>query len=163
DGHTDLYVTNYGRNILYRNNGNGTFTDVTKEAGGAGGGWGLSAALLAYDNDGGLHLFVSPYLGYHLCRNILLWEPLRTSCRPDHFEGTTNLLFHNEGNGRFRDVSVPSGIASVKGKGMGVAVNDYDGDGFPDIFVSNDRMEQFLFHNRGDGTFEERAFDAGVA
>jgi len=163
DGHTDLYVTNYGRNILYRNNGNGTFTDVTEKAGVAGGRWSVSAAFLDYDNDGRLDLFVSRYLDYDLGRNILCGEPVRTYCRPDHFEGTTNLLFHNEGNGRFRDVSIPSGIASVKGKGMGVAVNDYDGDGFPDIFVSNDRMEQFLFHNRGDGTFEERAFDAGVA
>jgi enediyne biosynthesis protein E4 len=163
DGYPDLYVTGYGRNILYRNNGNGTFTDVTEEARVAGSGWSVSAAFLDYDNDGRLDLFVSRYLDYDIGRNILCGEPIHTYCRPDHFEGTTNLLFHNEGNGRFRDVTALSGIAAAKGKGMGVAINDYDGDGFPDIFVSNDLMEQFLFHNRGDGTFEERAFDAGVA
>jgi enediyne biosynthesis protein E4 len=163
DGFPDIYVTNYGRNILYRNNGNGTFTDVTGEAGVAAGGWSVSAGFLDYDNDGRLDLFVSRYLDYDLSRNILCGTPFHSYCRPDKYEGTTNLLFHNEGNGRFRDVSSASGIASVKGKGMGVAFNDYDDDGFPDIFVSNDLMEQFLFRNKGNGSFEERGLEAGVA
>ncbi|MBI1789125.1 MAG: VCBS repeat-containing protein, partial [Acidobacteria bacterium] len=163
DGFPDLYVTNYGRNILYRNNGDGTFTDVTAEAGVAGGGWSVSAGFLDYDNDGRLDLFVSRYLDYDISRNILCGAPFHSYCRPDKYAGTTNLLYHNEGNGRFRDASVSSGIASARGKGMGVAFNDYDGDGFPDIFVSNDLMEQFLFHNRRDGTFEELALEAGVA
>ena len=163
DGFPDLYVTNFGRNILYRNNGNGTFTDVTGEAGVAGGGWSVSAGFLDYDNDGRLDLFVSRYLDYDLGRNLLCGTPFHTYCRPDKYGGTTNLLYHNEGAGRFGDASASAGIASVTGKGMGVAFNDYDGDGFPDIFVSNDLMEQFLFHNRGNGTFEERALDAGVA
>ncbi|MBI3682243.1 MAG: CRTAC1 family protein [Acidobacteria bacterium] len=163
DGFPDIYVTNYGRNILYRNNGNGAFTDVTGEAGVAAGGWSVSAGFLDYDNDGRLDLFVSRYLDYDLGRNILCGTPFHSYCRPEKYPGMTNLLYHNEGNGRFRDASVSSGIAAVTGKGMGVAFHDYDGDGFPDIFVSNDLMEQFLFHNRGNGTFEERALDAGVA
>jgi enediyne biosynthesis protein E4 len=163
DGFPDIYVTNYGRNILYRNNGNGTFTDVTEEAGVGAGGWSVSAGFLDYDNDGRLDLFVSRYLDYDLSRNILCGSPFYSYCRPDKYDGTTNILFHNEGNGRFRDVSGTSGIASAMGKGMGVAFNDYDDDGFPDIFVSNDLMEQFLFHNKGNGTFEECGLEAGVA
>jgi hypothetical protein len=163
DGFPDIYVTNYGRNILYRNNGNGTFTEVTEEAGVAAGGWSVSAGFLDYDNDGRLDLFVSRYLDYDISRNRLCGTPFHAYCRPDKYEGTTNLLYHNEGNGRFRDASASSGIGALTGTGMGVAFNDYDGNGFPDIFVSNDLMEQFLFHNRGNGTFEERALDAGVA
>lgn len=163
DGFADLYVTNYGRNILYRNNGNGTFSDVTGAAGVAGGGWSVSAGFLDYDNDGRLDLFVSRYLDFDLGHNVLCGTPFHAYCRPDKFGGMTNLLYHNEGGGRFRDASRSSGIGSLVGTGMGVAFNDYDGDGFADIFVSNDLREQFLFHNRGDGTFEERALDAGVA
>ncbi len=163
DGFPDLYVTNYGRNFLYHNNGNGTFTDVTAPAGVAAGGWSVSAGFFDYDNDGRLDLFVTRYLDWDISRNILCGSPFHSYCRPDKFAGVTNLLFHNEGNGRFRDVSEASGIASARGKGMGVAFNDYDGDGFPDIFVSNDGMEQFLFHNQGNGTFRERALEAGVA
>ncbi len=160
DGDTDLYVTGYGGNVLYRNNGNGTF-ERSKEAPGAG--WSVSAAFLDYDNDGLLDLFVARYLDWTIGRNILCGTPFHAYCRPDKFNGTANLLYHNEGNGVFRDVSRESGIAAVIGKGMGVAVNDYDGDGFADIFVANDGMEQFLFHNQRDGTFVEKALEAGVA
>jgi hypothetical protein len=163
NGFADIYITNYGRNQLYRNNGDGTFTDATEEAGVASGGWSVSAAFLDYDNDGRLDLFVSRYLDYHLNRNILCGTPFYAYCRPDKYQGVTNVLYHNEGSGRFRDVSESSGIGSVTGKGMGVAINDYDGDGFADIFVSNDLIEQFLFRNRGDGTFEECALTAGTA
>jgi hypothetical protein len=163
DGFADLYVTNFGRNMLYRNNGNGTFTDVTAEAGVAAGGWSASAGFFDFDNDGRLDLFVTRYLDWDISRNILCGTPFHAYCRPDKFGGVTNVLFHNEGGGRFRDVSAKSGIASVKGKGLGVAFNDYDGDGFVDIFVANDGMEQFLFHNKGDSTFEERALETGVA
>jgi hypothetical protein len=160
DGDTDLYLTGYGGNVLYRNKGDGTF-ERTKEAPGAG--WSVSAAFLDYDNDGLLDLFVARYLDWTIGRNILCGTPFNAYCRPDKFNGTANLLYHNEGNGHFRDVSRESGIAAVIGKGMGVAVNDYDGDGFADIFVANDGMEQFLFHNQRDGTFAEKALEAGVA
>jgi hypothetical protein len=163
DGFADIYVTNYGRNILYRNNGNGTFTDVTAEAGVATGGWSASAGFFDYDDDGRLDLLVTRYLDWDISRNILCGTPFHAYCRPDKFSGVTNLLFHNEGGGKFRDVSLASGIASVKGKALGVAFNDYDGDGFADIFIANDGMEQFLFRNKGDGTFEERALETGVA
>lgn len=163
DGHPDLYVTNFGRNELYHNNGDGTFTDVTAQAGVAGGGWSVSAGFFDYDRDGKLDLFVTRYLDWDIARNQLCGTPFHAYCRPDKYPGTTNLLFHNEGNGRFRDVSTVSGIASAVGKGMGIAIEDEDGDGRPDVFVANDGMEQFLFHNQGNGTFAERAMEAGVA
>jgi len=163
DGFTDLYITNYGRNTLYRNNGNGTFTDVTAQAGVAAGGWSASAGFFDYDNDGRLDLFVTRYLDWDVGRNILCGTPFHAYCRPEKFGGVTNLLFHNEGGGKFRDVTAESGIGKLVGKGLGVAFNDYDGDGFADVFVANDGMQQFLFHNQGNGTFAERALDAGVA
>ncbi len=163
DGDPDLYVTNYGPNTLYRNNGDGTFSDITAAAGVAGGGWSVSAAFLDYDNDGRLDLFVSRYLAYDLHRNVLCGTPFHAYCRPDKYEGMPNLLFHNEGGGRFKDVSRESRIGVIAGKGMGVAVNDGDGDGRADIFVSNDLQEQFLFRNNGDGTFTEKGVELGLA
>jgi enediyne biosynthesis protein E4 len=163
DGFADLYVTGYPRNLLYRNNRDGTFSDVTAEAGVAAGGWSASAGFFDYDNDGLLDLFVTRYLDWDIGRNILCGTPFHAYCRPDKFGGVSNLLLHNEGGGRFRDVSAESGIAAVKGKALGVAFNDFDRDGFADVFVANDGMEQFLFRNRRDGTFEERALDCGVA
>lgn len=163
DGFADIYVTSYGRNTLYHNNGNGTFSDVTALAGVAADGWSASAGFFDYDNDGRLDLFVTRYLDWDIKQNILCGTPFHSYCRPDKFAGATNLLFHNDGGGRFRDVSVAAGIGTIKGKSLGVAFNDYDGDGFADIFVANDGMEQFLFRNKGDGTFEECALDAGVA
>ena len=163
DGFTDLYVTSYGRNVLYRNNGDGTFTDVTAPAGVGGGGWSASAGFFDYDNDGKLDLFVTRYLAWDIEHNILCGANFRIYCRPDKFGGTTSILFHNLGDGKFRDVSVEWGIAAVTGKALGVAFNDYDNDGFADIFVANDGMEQFLWHNNGNGTFTNRALEAGVA
>jgi hypothetical protein len=163
DGFADLYVTNYGRNALYRNRGDGTFVDVTGVAGVEGGGWSVSAAFLDYDNDGRLDLFVSRYLDYYLDRNLACGTPFLAYCRPERYAGVANILYRNEGNGRFRDVSRESGIAAHVGKGMGVAIDDYDGNGYPDIFVSNDLIEQYLFRNDGKGRFEEVALAAGVA
>jgi len=163
DGFVDLYITNYGRNQLYHNNGNGTFSDVTEKAGVAAGGWSASAGFFDFDNDGWLDLFVTRYLDWHIERNILCGTPFNAYCRPEKFGPVSNVLYRNLGNGAFRDVSETSGIAAAKGKALGVAFNDYDGDGAPDVFVANDGMEQFLFRNRGDGRFEERALEAGVA
>lgn len=163
DGFADLYITNYGRNTLYRNNGNGTFTDVTAEAGAAGGGWSASAGFFDYDNDGKLDLFVTRYLDWDFGHNILCGAPFHSYCRPEKFGSVSNILYHNEGGGRFRDVSDISGISSKKGRGLGVAFNDFDNDGFTDIFIANDGMEQYLFRNKGNGTFEEKGLETGVA
>jgi len=161
DGFTDLYVTSYGKNILYHNNGNGTFTDVSARAGVAAGGWSASAGFVDYDNDGRLDLFVTRYMEWDTQHSKACAR--ETYCPPGEFPATTNILYHNRGDGTFEDVSQKSGIGKVKGRSLGVAFNDYDGDGFADIFVANDGMQQFLFHNNGDGTFTERALEAGVA
>ncbi len=163
DGYPDIYITNYGKNQLFHNNGDGTFTDVTEKAGVAAGGWSVSAGFFDYDNDGKLDLFVTRYLDWDPKRSKACGGDLPSYCPPGEFGAVTNILYHNEGNGTFKDVSVPSGIAAFKGHGLGVAFADYDGDGFTDIFVSNDVVEQFLFHNNGDGTFSERGLDSGAA
>jgi hypothetical protein len=163
DGYTDLYVTSYGRNILYHNNGNGTFTDVTAGAGVAAGGWSVSAGFLDFDNDGKLDLFVTRYLEWNLQHSRSCGVSPNIYCSPSEYEGASSLLFRNRGDGKFEDVSAAARIAAKKGKALGVGFADYDDDGFPDIFVANDGMEQFLFHNNGNGTFSERALQAGVA
>jgi hypothetical protein len=165
DGDADLYVTGFGGNTLYRNNGDGTFTDVTATAGVGGGGWSSSAAFVDYDHDGYLDLFVCRYLDWSWESNIFCADSGRTErsyCHPRHFQGVTNLLFRNNGNGTFTDVSIDTGVAAVTGKALGVAINDYDGDGWVDVFVANDSMRQFLYRNVG-GRFVEGALDAGIA
>jgi hypothetical protein len=163
DGFPDIYVTNYGKNILYHNNGDGTFTDVTAKAGVAAGGWSVSAGFFDYDNDGKLDLFVTRYLDWSVEKSKTCGTEKPTYCPPGEFGPVTNILYHNRGDGTFEDVSVASGIAAKKGKALGVAFADYDGDGYTDIFVTNDVIEQFLFHNNGDGTFTEVALDSGAA
>jgi hypothetical protein len=164
DGFADIYVTNFGRNILYHNNGDGTFTDLTAKAGVGAGGWSVSAGFFDYDNDGHLDLFVTRYLDWtpeksKTCGRIA--EPMY--CPPGEFAATTSILYHNRGDGTFEDVSAVSGISAKPGRGLGVAFADYDGDGFTDIFVANDAIEQFLWHNNGNGTFTEVALDSGAA
>ncbi|HVW85802.1 MAG TPA: CRTAC1 family protein [Bryobacteraceae bacterium] len=163
DGYPDLYVTSYGRNILYRNNGNGTFTDVTAKAGVAAGGWSVSAGFFDYDNDGKLDLFVTRYMDWNPRSNKPCGVSPRVYCSPSEFPAIANILYRNRGDGTFEDVSHRSGIDAKKGKALGVAFADYDDDGFSDVFVANDGMEQFLFHNNGNGTFTEKALEAGVA
>ncbi len=162
DGYPDLYVTNYGKNILYHNNGDGTFTDVTKKAGVEAGGWSESAGFLDYDNDGYLDLFVTRYMEWDTAHNKECGGAYHTYCPPAEYPATTNILYHNNRDGTFTDVSAASGIAARKSRSLGVAFNDYDGDGFTDIFVSNDAMQEFLFHNNGNGTFTEVALEAGT-
>jgi hypothetical protein len=163
DGYPDLYVTSYGKNILYHNNGDGTFTDVTAKAGVAGGGWSASAGFFDYDNDGKLDLFVTRYMDWDTKHSKDCGGNYHTYCPPEEFPSTTNLLYHNNGDGTFTDVSQRSGIAAKKGRALGVAFADYDGDGFTDIFVANDGMQQYLFHNNGNGTFTEVGMEAGTA
>ena len=164
DGYEDLYVTAYGGNKLYRNNGNGTFTDITESAGVGGRGFASSAAWVDLDNDGLLDLLVLRYVESNF-ENIWCGEHkpgYRSYCHPDTFKPATPLVFHNDGNGRFKEVSQKIGL-SKPGKGLGLAIADYDGDGHIDIFVANDSWPEFLYHNKGDGTFEENSLISGVS
>jgi Tfp pilus assembly protein PilF len=167
DGNADLLVTGVRRNTLYRNRGDGTFEDVTEKAGlGEKGKWTVAAGWFDYDNDGRLDLFLVRYVRWDPATELFCGFPekgIRQYCNPKLYQPLENALYHNEGNGRFRDVSQSSGIAAHPGKGMGVAFGDLDGDGRLDIFVTNDTMPNFLFHNRGNGTFEEVALQTGVA
>lgn len=165
DGRPDLYVTNFGRNILYHNNGDGTFTDVTEKAGVAAAGWSSGASFVDYDRDGRLDLVVARYVDWSFSD---LWcgeqKPgFRTYCHPDQFHPVSHILYHNNGDGTFTDVSAKSGIAAHPGKGLGVAINDFDRDGWPDILIANDSFPQQLFRNRGNGTFEEIGLTSGLA
>ncbi len=164
DGDEDLYVTALGGNRLYRNDG-GHFTDVTAEAGVAGSGWSTSAAFVDFDGDGRLDLFVCRYLDWSFAANPYCGEPApgpRAYCHPDRFRGIPALLYHNEGGGRFRDVSREAGVANPEGKSLGVAIADYNGDGLVDLFVANDSVREFLYRNRG-GRFDEVGLAAGTA
>jgi enediyne biosynthesis protein E4 len=163
DGYPDLYVTSYGKNVLYHNNGDGTFTDVTAKAGVAAGGWSVSAGFFDYDNDGKLDLFVTRYMEWDTKHNKDCGGNFHTYCPPEEFPATTSILYHNNGDGTFTDMSQRSGIAAKKGRALGVAFADYDDDGFTDIFVANDGMQQYLFHNNGNGTFTELGLEAGAA
>lgn len=164
DGYEDLYVTALGGNKLYHNNGNGTFSDVTEKAGLVGSGWSTSAAWVDLDNDGLLDLVVLRYVQWDFDD---IWcgehkEGFRSYCHPDIFQPIAPLVFHNDGNGHFTEVSQKVGI-SKPGKGLGIAIADYDRDGKIDIFVANDSMIEFLYHNKGKGTFEEVGLVSQVA
>ena len=164
DGWVDLYVTSYGRNILYHNNGNGTFTDVTEKAGVAAPGWSTCAVWFDYDKDGKLDLFVSSFVEYNketTCGNNRLGQ--KFYCIPRVFKPRPSHLYHNNGNGSFTDVSEKSGITKSPGKSFGVVATDLNNDGWTDLFVANDTMPNFLFINKGNGTFEEVGLQAGVA
>jgi enediyne biosynthesis protein E4 len=165
DGLLDIYVTGYGGNQLFHNNGDGTFTDVTAKAGVGGSGWSSSAAWVDYDRDGYLDLFVARYVDYDMKSAPYCGykkEGYRMYCDPQQFDGTAPLLYHNNRDGTFTEVSRKAGVANPAGKGLGVAIGDVDGDGWPDIFVTNDGVRNFLFHNKGDGTFADVTYSAGV-
>ena len=162
DGFEDLFVTEYGGNRLYHNNGNGTFTDVTEKAGVGGSGWSTSAAWVDLDNDGLLDLVVLRYVQWDFDdRQCMVNGTIRTYCRPDSFQPIAPLVYHNNGDGTFTEVSRQIGL-SKPGKGLGIAIADYDRDGHIDVYVANDSMPGHLYHNKGDGTFEETALLAGV-
>ncbi|MBO0801318.1 MAG: CRTAC1 family protein, partial [Blastocatellia bacterium] len=172
DGDQDIFVAGVDRNILYRNDGRGRFEDVTEKAGLSGVDpqrgkmWSVAAAWFDYDNDGDLDLFVVNYCKWNPGLDPYcgaLKDGWRTYCIPDRYEGLPNQLFRNNGDGTFSDVSASSGISKLIGKGMGVAIADYDNDGFADVFVANDTLPNFLLRNNGRGGFEEVALHSGVA
>ena len=167
DGHLDLYVTAFGPNTLYRNNGDGTFKDVTSAAGVAGPAteWSTSTGFIDVDRDGFLDLYVVNYLDYRLSANPYCGDAkpgYRMYCHPTMFDGVADRLYRNNGNGTFTDISKQAGIANPAGKGLGVAFCDYDRDGQTDIYIANDTVRNFLYRNTGKGTFVDEAYRAGV-
>ena len=166
DGWQDLYVTNYGANVLFHNNGNGTFTNVTDKAGVAAPNWSTCATWFDYDNDSKLDLFVSSFVQYSGSGTIFCGDNKvgrRYYCVPRVFKPRPSYLFHNEGGGKFLDVSKDSGIANSLGKSFGAVATDVNNDGLMDLFVANDTLPNFLFVNKGKGKFEEVGLLAGVA
>lgn len=173
DGDADLYITNYGPNSLYLNRGDGGFDDGTEIAGVGDPGWGVGCAFLDYDNDGDLDLYVANYLEYSLADADRKLRPylargqapatLMGYPHPDNFPGQADVLYRNDGDGRFTDVTRAAGVYNPSGKGMGMVCGDYDDDGDVDVFVANDQTPNFLFQNQGDGTFMEIGLLAGVA
>jgi enediyne biosynthesis protein E4 len=172
DGWNDLFVTYYGQNILYRNNGDGTFTDVTAKAGllQSKTRWNSGCAFLDYDRDGNLDLFVANYIDFDIKTAPLpeaagcSYKGIQVACGPPGLQGGKNILYHNNGDGTFSDVSQESGMWDTLGTyGLSVAVADFDGDGWPDIYVANDSTASTLYQNQKDGTFKDVAIEAGVA
>ena len=173
DGFEDIFITYWGQNVLYRNNGDGTFTDVTKEAGllTPGTRWSTGCTFVDYDRDGRLDLFVSNYLKFDFkaipaagkdpnCN----WKGIPVNCGPRGLPPETHLLYHNNGDGTFRDASGPSGVGAVQGSyGLTSVAADFDNDGWPDIYVACDSTPSLLFHNNHDGTFTEEGLERGVA
>jgi enediyne biosynthesis protein E4 len=167
DGYPDLYVTGYGRAILYRNNGNGTFTDITKEAGLADEGqWSTSAGWFDFDKDGWLDLVVTNYIDWTPKTNLWCGERApgyRSYCNPNNYHGQKTKLYRNNRDGTFTDVSDKSGIGEPESKGMSTVLADFNGDGWPDIAISNDTWPNFLFLNNHDGTFTDNSLISGLA
>ncbi len=166
DGLMDLFVTGLGGNRLYRNDGGGTFTDVTDNAGVGGSGWSVSACFVDYDRDGRLDLIVTRYLDWDFDKNIFCGDRrpgYRSYCHPNEFQPVTHLVYHNNGDGTFSDASKTCGLGSAPAKGLGIAINDFDGDNWPDIVVANDSFPEQLFRNNRDGTFTEIGAELGLA
>ncbi|HZR56875.1 MAG TPA: CRTAC1 family protein [Terriglobales bacterium] len=172
DGFEDLFVTYYGKNVLYHNNGDGTFTDISEKAGVAGTKtrWGTGCAFVDYDRDGHLDLFVANYIDLDLKTAPVpesgpcLYKSVMVACGPPGLNGGKNILYHNNGNGTFTDVSEASGITKANGTfGLGVLTADLDNDGWPDIYVANDSTPSALYKNNKNGQFEDVGIDAGCA
>ena len=172
DGWDDLFVTYYGKNVLYHNNGDGVFTDVSQKAGVAGKNtrWNTGCAFVDYDRDGRLDLFVANYIDMDLATAPVpesgpcLYKGVLVACGPPGLQGGKNILYHNNGDGTFTDVSETAGIFRANGTyGLGVLTADFDNDGWPDIYVANDSTASALYHNKKNGTFEDIAIEAGCA
>jgi hypothetical protein len=165
DGYLDLFVTAFGATMLLHNNGDGTFTDATKQAGVADTLWSTSAAFVDYDRDGFLDLFVARYVDFAPGANKQCTDPVgaRDYCGPRQYRPVPDRLFHNDGHGRFVDVTERAGIAKADGAGLGVSVGDYDGDGWLDLYVANDATPNQLWINRHDGTFVDTGPISGSA
>jgi enediyne biosynthesis protein E4 len=165
DGRPDLYLADDGPNQLWHNQGDGTFRDVTAKAGVDDPRWSVAAVAFDFDRDGWLDLFVVDYVDFDLAHNPPCYAPSsrRDYCGPAAFQGVADRLFHNRGDGTFEDVSARAGIAAKPGPGLGAVAADFDGDGWPDLYVANDGAENFLWHNNHDGTFREDALFAGAA
>ena len=165
DGHLDLFVTAFGPDTLYHNNGDGTFTDVTRQAAVSDPYWSTSAAFVDYDRDGRLDLFVANYVDFTIAANQLCTDPVgaRDYCGPRAYRPVADRLYHNEGNGRFADVSEAAGISKADGNGLGVATGDYNGDGWIDLYVANDATPNQLWINRHNGTFADEGLLSGSA
>jgi hypothetical protein len=168
DGHPDLFVSQYGRNVLYHNNGDGTFTDVTDKAGVAGMEFGTyfhaGATFFDYDRDGKLDLYVGGYVAFGPgAQRYCKLAGTTSSCPPSAYEGSPNLLYHNNGDGTFTNVTKKAGLYQSGGKNLAVGAGDYDNDGWPDLFVANDGLSAYLYHNEHNGTFKELGSMTGMA
>ena len=166
DGALDLYVTNFGANVLYRNEGDGTFADVTVAAQVGDEGWGASAAFADIDRDGFVDLYVGNYHNFSYANHRVCAEGgsgLQLYCGPEAFDGVTDVLYRNEGDGTFADITVAAGLGSAEGKELGVVFGDVDLDGDPDLYLANDKTLNFLYLNDGTGYFAEEALLSGVA
>lgn len=161
DGNVDLFVTNYGAHVLYRNNGDGAFTNVTKEAGVENTLFGIGATFFDYDKDGYLDLYVGHYVVYD--PNYKYYYAAEAFPGPLSYQGSPDTLYHNKGDGTFEDVTKKAGVYNPEGRAMGVTACDFDNDGDMDVFVANDAMENYMYQNNGDGTFTDIALIAGTA
>ena len=171
DGYTDVFITNFGKNALFHNNGNGTFTNITRDAGLEGGNWSTGCTWGDFDGDGRLDLYVARYVDFDRAKiptpgaaKYCLYRGVPVACGPQGLVGLPDLFYHNEGGGKFCEVSNDVGIRdSARAFGLGVASLDFDNNGFLDIFVANDSMPNYLWHNKGNGTFEDVAMETGCA
>jgi hypothetical protein len=165
DGDLDLFVTSFGSETLFRNNSDGTFSDITKEAGVSDPLWSTSAAFVDYDRDGDLDLFVANYVDFTTAGNKLCHDPVGTRdyCTPRAYNPVPDRLYRNEGQGRFTNVTEAAGISKADGAGLGVTTGDYDGDGWPDLYVANDATPNQLWINKRNGTFADDGLLSGAA
>ena len=166
DGYPDIYLTGYRHSVLYHNNRDGTFADVTPRAGvGNDGDWGTAAGWFDYDRDGKLDLLVTNYMHFEVENNVYCGEPrpgYRAYCHPDSFPGSSMRFYHNNGDGTFTDVTAKAGLVNPDGKSLAVALVDLNNDGWTDIFIANDTERNFIYFNRGDGTFEDASYTSGA-